>query len=172
MDNEISIAQALNHGQSWLNSGEFNKVIQGCQEILEIEPGNARATALMKMAEERRLADVKGEPMPEHEPMPEAEPAPAPLQVEEEPMHPAASNFELPPEEEPDEDHFEKRKLFSVLIPAVCGLIGGSAIWWLAIYDRENEIRTPSRTKNGGLPHLEQTSTRDDIQNMKMKPTS
>lgn len=29
----ISIAQALNHIQSWLNAGEFEKVVQGCVEI-------------------------------------------------------------------------------------------------------------------------------------------
>lgn len=184
MDNEISIAQALNHVQSWLNAGEYDKVIQGCQEILQIEPGNARATALMKLAEERRMAQVKNEPMPEGEPMREAEPMPDPkpepapakdplasLQVEEAPMHPAASNFELPPEEEPDEDHFEKRKLFlAMLIPAVLVvLIGGAAIWWMANRDRENEIQDNITNEDPAedQSYLEENDQRiDELQKM------
>lgn len=181
MDNEISIAQALNHVQSWLNAGEYDKVIQGCQEILQIEPGNARATALMKLAEERRMADVKGEPMPESAPMPEPEPTPAPqtepakdplasLQVEEAPTHKSMHDFELPPEEDEDEDPFEKRKLFlAMLIPAVLVvLIGGGAIWWLAIRDREEEIdEIINDEPEEDVNYLEENDQRvEDIQKM------
>ena len=177
MDNqEISIAQALNHVQSWLNAGEFDKVIQGCQEILQIEPGNARATALMKLAEERRHAEVNNEPMPAPAPTPEPAPAPAPapaapLEVEEPPVHPSASDFQLPPEEDPSEEYFEKRKLFlAMLIPAVLVvLIGGGAIWWLANRDRENEIEDVINNEEPvkDLTYLEQNDQRvTDIQKM------
>ena len=36
-DRQISITEALNQTQSWLNAGEYEKVIQACQEILIIE---------------------------------------------------------------------------------------------------------------------------------------
>ncbi len=49
---EISIMEALNQIQSWLNSKELDKAIQGCQEILAIEPDNRRALALLKQAKE------------------------------------------------------------------------------------------------------------------------
>ena len=54
MENEISITQALNKLQSWLNAGDYERVVQGSQEILNLEPGNARALALMRHATERR----------------------------------------------------------------------------------------------------------------------
>lgn len=56
---QISVTQALNQIQSWLNAGEVEKVIQGCQEILELEPGNQRALSLMKQAEEKRHFEEK-----------------------------------------------------------------------------------------------------------------
>ncbi len=54
MDQPISVTQALNNLQSWLNAGDYTRVIQGCMEVLKVEPGNQRALALMKLAEERR----------------------------------------------------------------------------------------------------------------------
>ena len=177
-NNEISIAQALNHVQSWLNAGEYDKVIQGCQEILQIEPGNARALALMKLAEERRMAEVKGEPMPEPQPEPTPIPQPEPpkdplasLQVEDAPAHKSMHDFELPPEEDyEDEDPFEKRKLFlAMLIPAVLVvLIGGGAIWWLAVRDREEEIdEIINDEPEEDLSYLEENDKRvQDIQKM------
>lgn len=53
-NNEITVTEALNHIQSWLNAGEYEKVIQGCKEILELEPSNQRALALMKKAEQSK----------------------------------------------------------------------------------------------------------------------
>lgn len=166
-NNEISIAQALNHIQSWLNAGEFDKVIQGCQEILQIEPGNARALALMKLAEERRNADVQGKPMPEPSPMPEPvqfeveEPTPAPV------PHDPMPHVQLPPEEDEMEDHFEKRKLFlAMLIPAVLVVVlGGAAIWWLANRDREAEINDnlSDETPADELSYLEQNDERVQV---------
>lgn len=54
--------EALNQIQSWLNGGNIEKVIQGCQEILEIEPGNNRALSMLKQAEtlrhEKEIADA------------------------------------------------------------------------------------------------------------------
>lgn len=53
-NNEITITEALNHIQSWSNTGEYEKVIRGCKEILELEPSNQRALALMKKAEQSK----------------------------------------------------------------------------------------------------------------------
>jgi hypothetical protein len=57
MEEGISITQALNKLQSWLNNKDYEKVLQGAQEILDMEPGNKRALALMKMAEQKRHED-------------------------------------------------------------------------------------------------------------------
>lgn len=142
---EMSITQALNHVQSWLNAGEYDKVIQGCQEILQIEPGNTRALALMRKAEEMRHASVMKEetPMPKPEPAP-AEPAKDPLaslQVEDEP------EITLP---EIENESYEKKKLFmAMLIPAVLVvLLGGGAIWWVS--NREREAIIEDNLTDGG----------------------
>jgi hypothetical protein len=127
----ISVTQALNQIQSWLNAGEFEKVIQGCEEILDLELGNQRALALMKKAMESKHEDdlemdfeepappqeildkqaaksqtaVEPEPIPEPEPdrvEPEEDPL-ASLQVEE----PTATP-EPAPEPAPDHNTEEK----------------------------------------------------------------
>lgn len=143
---EISVTQALNHIQSWLNAGDYDKVIQGCQEILMLEPGNQRALTLMKQAQEKRN-DVT---MPE-------EPAPATpdpleeLQVEEAPKGldaPAPESMERAPEPQAEytQDHLggpiEKKKLFLALtVPAaMVVIIGGGIIWFLANQKRNNQI--------------------------------
>lgn len=121
---EISIVEALNHIQSWLNAGEYDRVIRGTQEILELEPGNQRALSLMKQAEEKR-----------HQPVidPLAE-----LQVHT-PDAPERSEGEIKKNSDGDT---EKRKLFlAMLLPAIIVvLIGGSTIWWLANRQREETI--------------------------------
>jgi len=126
--------EALNQIQSWLNAGNFEKVIQGCQEILEIEPGNQRALSLLKQAEEKRHneeqipQDIPMDPLanlaveedkteeevkPEPKPEPKAEPETAP-----EPEH--NYDFYTPPRP-------SKKKMFlAMVIPAIAVvLIGG-----------------------------------------------
>ncbi len=131
-NSEISIIEALNHIQSWLNAGEYDKVVQGAQEVLVLEPGNQRALSLLKQAEGKRL------PSPPYDPLSE-------LQVQH------AERSVAPKEEEPDEQS-EKRKLFlAMLLPAVIVvLIGGSTIWWLANREREEIIVNTITT--GNLP--------------------
>jgi hypothetical protein len=58
-DGEISIMEALNQIQSWINSGQVEKAIQGCEEILKIEPGNQRAIGLLKKANSQRFEEEK-----------------------------------------------------------------------------------------------------------------
>lgn len=137
----MSVTQALNHIQSWLNANEYDKVVQGCQEILQLEPGNQRALALMRQAEEKRHADQ----MPASQPVQPQEDPLAHLQVEEEEPKPAESSStdpfahnDFPDLEEPnfhgqDFHAHEKRTLFlAMLIPAVLVvLIGGGIIWFL-----------------------------------------
>lgn len=140
-NNEISVIEALNHVQSWLNAGEYDKVIQGCQEILEIEPGNSRALALLRKAEERRHESLTQNPAQDEKPDPLAS-----LQVEDNPLKPTDSTdssdeaTEKPAREGFDET--EKRHLFlAMLIPAILVVVlGGGLIWFLANADREETI--------------------------------
>ncbi|MFA5792654.1 MAG: hypothetical protein WC897_02155 [Candidatus Gracilibacteria bacterium] len=166
MDNSpISISEALNSIQSWLNAKEYDNAIQGCGEILEIEPGNQRALALMRLAEEKRH-EMQNEPediaedesqvvpaTPSHEP--DIDPL-ASLQVEKSPS--VANPFE---QKEPM--HIEKRKLFlAMLLPAIAVVVlGGSTIWFMSIKDRteliENSITTlPTEDRT----YLEENETR------------
>ncbi len=148
--NSISISQALNHIQSWLNAGEYEKVIQGCSEILELEPGNQRALALMKMAEERRHgieeAPLPPSPVPEpHIIKPSVDPL-ADLQVESGPSRfqsesPSHSNHRA-------EVPGEKRQFFlAMLVPAILVvLIGGGLIWYVANEKRSDLLADNTQT--------------------------
>lgn len=133
-NNEISVIEALNHVQSWLNAGEYDKVIQGCQEILEIEPGNSRALALLRQAEMKRYES--------HTQTEKLDPL-ASLQVETA-QEPTPEPMKEPLEErlQDDFDAKEKRNLFlAMLIPAILVvLLGGALIWFLANADREETI--------------------------------
>ena len=133
----ISITQALNQIQSWLNANEYDKAIQGCTEILELEPGNQRALALLKIAEERR-----------HKVM--TTPPPAPVSTKPDPL--ADLQVETSAKPNPFErpafsESADKRQLFlAMLIPAVIVvLLGGSLIWFLANRERSDTI-----AKNSG----------------------
>lgn len=159
-DREISITEALNQTQSWLNSGEYEKTIQACQEILSIEPGNQRALALLKQAEERRHsasiqeekptptpeatseAPAEAEIEPETKPQPEVKPDPLADLIEEE-------NSEMFGREPLQASTQEKKKLFlAMLIPAILVvLIGGTIIWILSNRQRDAVIdKTASGT--------------------------
>ncbi len=141
--NPISVTQALNHIQSWLNAGEYDKVIQGCTEILEMEPTNARALALMKLAEEKRH-QTSSTPTPQPEQAPANDPL-AHLQVENapslQPEHRSESRLKEP-------DSIDKRQLFlAMLIPAVLVVIlGGGVVWLLSDKKREETISENSST--------------------------
>jgi len=176
-NNSISVTQALNQLQSWLNAGEFEKVVQGCGEILQLEPGNQRALALMKIAEERRSG--VSEPAPA--PMPAPEPAPDPLadlQVENAPRQmPSSAKPSFPSSSAPASplvNPGEKRQLFlAMLIPAVLVvLVGGTVIWYLANLQRANTIAENSdsttETPATDTSYLQENDQRiDDMSKMK-----
>lgn len=148
-NNSISVSEALNQLQSWLNAGEYDKVVQGCTEILQIEPGNQRALALMKMAEERRHSVADAIQHPHHPVAPKTvEPSRDPLahlQVEN-----APSRFEHNSSEpyQREEVPGEKRQFFlAMLIPAVLVvLIGGGLIWYVA--DQAHDDLLADNTQN------------------------
>lgn len=162
---EISITQALNQLQSWLNAKEYEKVIQGCREILEMDPSNIRATALLRQAMEG--SQLQAEPV-----QPEPVQAPDPLenlQVEQQ-AAPAPA-----PAPAPDLDMFdtqlpskkEAMKLFlATLIPAlVVVLVGGFFITRFLLQDRSETIvenQTPPAPVNS--EYLAQNESR--VQNM------
>jgi hypothetical protein len=159
---EISITQALNQLQSWLNAKEYEKVIQGCREILEMDPSNMRATALLRQAMEGSQA----EPAPQAEPVQAADPL-ADLQVEPTPA-PAPSPAPAPA---PEVDMFENKlpskkeamKLFlATLIPAlIVVLVGGFFITRFLLQDRNETIvenQTPVTPAN--TEYLGQNETR------------
>lgn len=158
--NSISVSQALNHIQSWMNAGEFDKVIQGCAEILELEPGNQRALALMKIAEERRHDAVQPsmpaeaqKTTPTHDPL-------AHLQVEN--VH---SRFEHDTERR-EESPGEKRQFFlAMLIPAVLVvLIGGSLIWYFADQKRSDLLADNTQTNVTETPASDTTYLKSNDQ--------
>ena len=96
-NSEVSVIEALNQLQSWLNAGEYDKVVQGAQEVLGLEPGNQRALSLLKQAEEKRHP----EPALPYDPLTE-------LQVEH-------AEYAKPEAERTTNEHeaqSEKRKLF------------------------------------------------------------
>lgn len=172
----MSVAQALNHVQSWLNAGEYDKVIQGCQEVLQIEPGNARALSLMRQAEERRHNEVMGHSPDTHHSPEASVPVESPKE-EESPTDPLASlQVEKQPEvflpeEEDESEGIEKRKLFlAMLVPAVLVvLLGGAAIWWMANRDREDTIEDnlTDEEEVEDLSYLEQNDQRvEDMEKM------
>lgn len=166
-NNEITVTQALNQLQSWLNAREYDKVIQGAQEVLQIEPGNQRAMALMKKAEEERHSSAGGvrneashlfeaEEKPEEKVEPVPTPTPIPTPTPE--TKPAFEPEERPKQEEKVEEAFEKtfggfeddRKVYknekgkhflAMLIPAILVvLIGGSIIWYISENQRDEII--------------------------------
>lgn len=174
----MSVAQALNHVQSWLNAGEYDKVIQGCQEVLQIEPGNARALSLMRQAEERRHNEVMGIAPEANESVesrkeeaPSTDPL-ASLQVEKKPEEPSRHEPEVfLPEEDDGSEGVEKRKLFlAMLIPAVVVvLLGGATIWWMANRDREETIEDnlTDEEEVEDIGYLEQNDQRvEDMEKM------
>lgn len=135
----MSVIEALNRVQSWLNAGEFDKVIQGCQEILQIEPGNARALALLRQAEERRFQQESGSsqvvaPLEELEveertPTPSPSPSPSPQMEKDE-------------EREEMDLYPNKTQLFmAMLLPAVfVVLLGGGALIFLTRTSQEEVV--------------------------------
>jgi hypothetical protein len=181
-NNEISISQALNQLQSWLNAREYDKVIQGAQEILQIEVGNPRAMALMRKAEEERHANIGGTPMAEATPAPEQEPTPEPEPKPE----PAFEPEEKPKQEEKVEEAFEKtfggfddgnsrvykndnRKHFlAMLIPAILVvMIGGSIIWYISERQREDIISDIEDNESKSNEYIEENEDRaNDLMEM------
>lgn len=153
-DNSISVSQALNQIQSWLNAGEYGKAVQGAGEILELEPGNQRALALMKLAEEKRRSLTEPSSTTSNFPSTSPNPAAEPSSLSNEPLGPAIdplahlqieprpNRFEPKPPQSlyPAENPNEKRQFFiAMLIPAVLVvLIGGSLIWVLAGQKRDD----------------------------------
>lgn len=144
----ISITQAMNHIQSWFNAGEYDKVIQGCAEIMELEPGNQRALALMKMAEEKRHeATLQQNPTSmdtqSNDPLANLqveEPKPETQKMTEEPSFMPEEPTFAP--ERAYEERVDKRQLFfAMLVPAVIVvLLGGSLIWYLSNRERSDII--------------------------------
>lgn len=151
-NNEISIIEALNQTQSWLNAGEYEKTIQACHEILDIEPGNQRALALLKQAEEKRLAALntpapepepftEPEPVSTPEPVPTSEPVPTP---EEDPLaklmaEDSSEVFGTETRQAPRGDKW--KHILAMVIPALLVvLIGGALIWAFSNKDRNKQI--------------------------------
>lgn len=157
-NNSISVTQALNQLQSWLNAGEFEKVMQGCGEILQLEPGNQRALSLMKIAEERRTSSAQPNVAPE--PTPESTPDPlAHLEVE------TTLKFEVHQADQVN-NKGEKRQMFlAMLIPAVLVvLVGGSLIWYFADQKRADTIAGNSSTSTLQTPESDTSYLKENDQ--------
>lgn len=149
----ITITQALNQIQSWLNAGELEKVIQGCEEILEFEAGNQRALALLKQAKERQLEKLQAEASPAAEAqapaMPEEDPLKS-LEVEEStpeegPKLNEASGFVNDPYVYRRQEHSKKRLFAAMAVPALLVIvIGGGIILNMARQQQDDLIEDAS----------------------------
>lgn len=180
---EISVTQALNTVQSWMNAGEYEKVIQGCKEVLEIEPGNQRALALMKKAEQDRhskqvndLSTAATEPEEGAsndvtEPSTENTVQPDPLkelQVEERPEEPQPARPKYDDVPSPLEAARSRRSmpsrrssLFALIVPAVLViLIGGGVIYGLLSIQRSGIIGSQLGGENN---HIEANEERVEV---------
>lgn len=137
-EKEITITQALNQIQSWLNAGDSDKVISGCKEVLGLEPSNQRALALMKQAEERKFAGQNPAPtVTPLEAVPSSDPLIAHLQFEENPRLNALKKEKI-------------THLLAMIIPAVLVvLIGSGIIWYLSNKQTEKII---NEVTNNGSP--------------------
>lgn len=155
MDNEeVTITQALNQIQSWLNAGNFEMVIQGCREILSLEPSNQRALALMKKAMEAAAApampaeSVAAAPLevaPAEQPV--VAPAPIITPVEKIPSNdPLIASLTPSPQAEsasPRVEALKKEKLLHILamiIPAILVVAIGSAVIWTISNKQTSDI--------------------------------
>lgn len=163
-NNEITITQALNHLQSWLNAGEFDKVLQGAKEILELEPENQRALALMRIAAERAESEAGGGIGSDLAPAPVSQTSPAepvtPTTPPQQQVPPTISPISSIPQSDPliaslqvedapsqlnrriDAMNREKiSHLLAMMIPAlIVVVIGGSLIWFLSNRNNQNAI--------------------------------
>lgn len=135
MDNsEVTITQALNQIQSWLNAGKNDLVIQGCKEILSLEPTNQRALALMKKAMEPAEPAAPLEVAPP-EPEPLVTPTPIITPVEKIPSNDPLIASLNPTQDSPSPrvDALKKEKLIHILamiIPAILVVAIGSGVIW------------------------------------------
>jgi hypothetical protein len=141
---EISITQALNQVQSWLNAGEHEKVLQGCQEILNLDPGNLRALALLRQADELKhaatLAEMKANPTP-----PTAAPMTTEIEEEEkEALDPLANlSVETPaptPTPAPPEPKPEHPFPWAMAIPAILVVLIGGGIITTMVFKNQQDL--------------------------------
>ncbi|MBT5016158.1 hypothetical protein HN748_02855 [Candidatus Peregrinibacteria bacterium] len=110
---ENALENALTQIQAWFVNGEFEKVKQGCEEIIKIAPNNSIAQDLLQKAQEGlgqttepetpAPAPPIPEPMPTTEPVPTPEPTAPPIEPVKPPMPPVEP---VTPIETPIEDPF------------------------------------------------------------------
>ncbi len=140
---EISITQALNHVQSWLNAGEHEKVLQGCQEILNLDPGNLRALALLRQADELKhaatLAEMKANPAPQTPPTPTAAPVVAEIE-EEEALDPLANLSVEIPAPTPTPQTKSHPFPWAMAIPAILVVLIGGGIITTMVFKKQQDL--------------------------------
>ncbi len=174
-DKEITITQALNQIQSWLNAGNFENVIQGCKEILELEPSNQRALALMRKATEAKMGAAPVEPI-EVESKPETNnttPPPVITPVEKVPSSdPLIASLQVAPASPENNlpstrvEALKKEKLvhlLAMMIPAVLVIMLGSGIIWSLSNKQNTEIINDVADQNkpqGAKEYLAQNEKR------------
>jgi hypothetical protein len=161
----VPVSLALNQVQSWLNAGETEKAIQGCQEVLNMEPGNTRALVLLRQA-----YDLAATQKPQVTPMNPIESSGDPLQalqVEEKPAETAPTQAPAAPQAPvltEEDDLFEAPKInfqliAAILIPAVIAL-GVAAIFALKILEKKGPVVDGHTLILESSDHLEANETR------------
>lgn len=143
--------EALNQIQSWLNANKIEKARQGCEEILQIEPGNQRALALMKQAESRRFEEEQSAHEAGIDPLEnlEVEKVEAPS-LEKEADEEETTPIQAVPqtEEEPEMDYSiyqapkpsAKKMFLAMVIPAVLVVVIGGGIIYIINNGKQKDL--------------------------------
>ncbi len=150
----VPVSLALNQVQSWLNAGETDKAIQGCQEVLNMEPGNMRALSLLRLAYEQ------------------AAPASQAVRTAEDPIVTSTTPnltsgasleedfgdlFEKPEFEKP---RWNSQLAWAILIPAVLTIVVGGIISMKASQNAAVDVQNPPTLETHD--HLQENEQRMD----------
>ncbi|MFA5843043.1 MAG: hypothetical protein WC882_05270 [Candidatus Gracilibacteria bacterium] len=149
------IEGALKQIQNWFVSGDFEKVKQGCEEILHVAPNNSIAQDLLKKADEKlgkttEMSTSEPSPIPSHEMPIESIPGMPPDDIDDDLI--SSPTGAVPPEEMQDLEDLEKKNPSTLFINLL--ILAGLFILGIGlVYGYETFI------KDSDQPVVENTTT-------------
>lgn len=164
---------ALRQIQAWFVNGDFEKVKQGCREVLTIAPNNSIAQDLLKRAEQSEAPAPQppvSAPSPAPAPpafVPTTPPSPAPEPIlEEPPMPEMVSNIDLtPPSIEPltpapTQDNIHHPHSLAINIAILVGIV---VVGILGIYGYNAFIKGGDETPPAQEENAEEQLTDEEV---------